>query len=426
MREGIIFDWNEIDARRKPRQPFDLNDETLRDGVQSPSVVDPSIGDKLELLSLMDSIGIRSVNIGLPGAGKRAFDDVVAQAKYIQKHKLKLLPNCAARTMAADIAPVAEAAQKSGQKIVVYTFIGSSPIRQWAENWSLDFIQKTSTDAIEFAVKEGLEVAYVTEDTTRSSPQNLDVLFRSAIDHGAKRLVLCDTVGHATPVGARALVEWTRGLIAASGSDVAIDWHGHNDRGLAVVNAIAALDAGANRLHACGLGVGERVGNTSMDLLLLNLKLLGWIDNDLTDLVRYVEKVSEATKVAIPVNYPLSGADAFRTATGVHAAAIIKAKDKGDEWLADRVYSGVPAGDFGRHQVIEIGHMSGMSNVRFWLAQRKIPATDELCQKILRTAKTTGWTLSEKEIFKLIKAPAAPRRQTRNKPVKKAVRRARA
>lgn len=426
MRDGIIFDWNEIDARRKPRQPFDLNDETLRDGVQSPSVVDPSIEDKLELLTLMDSIGVRSVDIGLPGAGKRAFDDVVAQAKFIQKHKLRLAPNCAARTVAADIAPVAEAAQKSGQKISVYTFIGSSPIRQWAENWTLDFIQKTSADAIDFAVKEGLEVAYVTEDTTRSSPQNLDLLFRSAIDHGASRLVLCDTVGHATPVGARALVEWTRGLITAMGADVQIDWHGHNDRGLAVVNAIAALDAGANRLHACGLGVGERVGNTSMDQLLLNLKLLGWIEQDLTDLVRYVEKVSSATKVAIPVNYPLSGADAFRTATGVHAAAIIKAKDKGDEWLADRVYSGVPAGDFGRHQQIDIGHMSGMSNVRFWLAQRKIPATDELCQKILRSAKATGWTLSEKEIFKLIKGPAPVKKQKKQKVVKKTVKRARA
>lgn len=424
MDDSIIFDWNEIEARPRPSHPFDLNDETLRDGVQSPSVVDPSIEDKLELLSLMDSLGIGSVNLGLPGAGKRAFDDVVAQAKYLGKQKLKLAPNCAARTMVADIAPVVEAAQRSGQKIAVYTFIGSSPIRQWVENWTLDFIEKTSAEAISFAVSEGLEVAYVTEDTTRSSPQNLDVLFRSAIDSGATRLVLCDTVGHATPRGTRALVEWTRGLISASGAKVAIDWHGHNDRGLAVFNALAALEAGANRIHACGLGVGERSGNTAMDLLLLNLKLMGWIDQDLTNLVPYVEKVSKATRVAIPVNYPLSGADAFRTATGVHAAAIIKAKTKGDDWLADRVYSGVPASDFGRKQVIEVGHMSGMSNVRYWLAQRNIPATDELCQRILQAAKSTGWTLSEKEILKLIK-PAA-KRHPKAKPVKKSGRRLRA
>ncbi len=426
MRDGIIFDWNEIEARPRPDHAFDLNDETLRDGVQSPSVVDPSIEDKFELLTLMDSLGIGSVNLGLPGAGKRAFDDVVAQAKYLQKQKLKLLPNCAARTVLADIKPVVEAAQKSGQKIAVYTFIGSSPIRQWAENWTLDFIEKTSAEAIAFAVSEGLEVAYVTEDTTRSSPQNLDLLFRSAIDNGASRLVLCDTVGHATPRGARALVEWTKGLISASGTDVAIDWHGHNDRGLAVVNAIAALEAGAQRIHACGLGVGERVGNTSMDLLLLNLKLMGWYDHALRNLVPYVEKVSRSTQVAIPVTYPLSGSDAVRTATGVHAAAIIKAQTKGDDWLADRVYSGVPAGEFGRKQVIEIGHMSGMSNVRFWLAQRKIPATDAVCQTILQAAKKTGWTLSEKEILKLIKPSAPVKKRAKAKSVKKGARRMRA
>jgi 2-isopropylmalate synthase len=425
QREGIIFDWNEIEARPKPKHAFELNDETLRDGVQSPSVVDPPIDDKLELLTLMDAIGIRSVNVGLPGAGKRQFDDTVTQVKFIQKQKLKLKPNCAARTVTADIQRVAEAAQAAGTPITVYTFIGSSPIRQWAENWSLEFIEKTSADAISFAVKEGLEVAYVTEDTTRSSPQNLDVLFRSAIDHGASRLVLCDTVGHATPYGARALIEWTKGLIDGTGAKIAIDWHGHNDRGMAVINAIAALDAGAHRIHACGLGVGERVGNTSMDQLLLNLKLLGWIDHDLTELVHYVEKVSASTQVAIPVNYPLSGADAFRTATGVHAAAIIKAKNKGDEWLADRVYSGVPAGDFGRSQVIDIGHMSGMSNVRFWLAQRKLPVNDEICHRILSAAKSTTATLSEKAILKLIK-PAPVARRQKKKAVKKTVRRARA
>jgi 2-isopropylmalate synthase len=410
-REEIVFDWNELQGSPRPVQAFDLNDETLRDGVQSPSVVDPNVDDKIKLIDLMASLGIGSVNIGLPGAGKRAFDDVVALAKHINKKKLPLKPNCAARTVAADIKPVVEAAQKSGQAIVVYTFIGSSPIRQWAENWSLDFIEKTSAEAIAFAVREGLEVAYVTEDTTRSSPKNLDVLFRSAIDNGARRLVLCDTVGHATPNGTRALVEWAKGLIAATHADVKLDWHGHNDRGLAVPNALAALEAGVHRVHACGLGVGERVGNTSMDLMLLNLKLLGWFDHDLSKLVEYVERVSKSTKVAIPVNYPLSGSDAFRTATGVHAAAIIKARTKGDDWLADRVYSGVPAGEFGRRQLIEIGHMSGMSNVKYWLTERGLPVTDDVVQKVLQKAKSSSWTLSEKEVLAVVKKPKPAKRK---------------
>ncbi len=418
-REEIVFDWNELQSAPRPVQPFDLNDETLRDGVQSPSVVDPRIEDKLKLVELMDSLGIGAANIGLPGAGKRAFDDVVALARHIQKKKLNIVPNCAARTVIADIAPVVEAAQKSGQKIIVYVFIGSSPIRQWAESWSLDFIEKTSAQAITFAVKEGLEVAYVTEDTTRSSPKNLDVLFRSAIDSGATRLVLCDTVGHATPAGTRALVEWVKGLIVATHVDVKLDWHGHNDRGLAIPNALAALEAGVHRLHACGLGVGERVGNTSMDQLLLNLKLIGWFEHDLSRLVEYVETVSRSTKVAIPVNYPLSGSDAFRTATGVHAAAIIKARTKGDDWLADRVYSGVPAGDFGRRQVIEVGHMSGMSNVKYWLQERGLKVTDDVVARVLKKAKASAWTLSEKEILAVVKPPKSKAKATKKKPARR-------
>lgn len=405
-REQIIFDWNTTPAAPpRPAQAFDLYDESLRDGVQSPSVIDPHIHDKLAILELMAALGIHCADIGLPGAGKRAFDDVVALARHAAKKKLGMELVCAARTVAADIRPVAEAAQKAGVKLGVYAFIGSSPIRQWAENWDVEFIRKTSAEAIAFGVKEGLEVSYVTEDTTRSAPKTLEVLFKSAIDTGASRLVLCDTVGHATPQGTRALVAWAKDLVGRHDPKVKLDWHGHNDRGFAVVNAIAALEAGVHRVHGCGLGIGERVGNTSMDQLLLNLKLMGWLDQDLSALVEYVETVSRATGVAIPVNYPLSGRDAFRTATGVHAAAIVKAKNKGDDWLADRVYSGVPAGEFGCEQIIEIGHMSGMSNVRYWLEKRHLPASDELCRRILDKAKTTSSVLSEKAVLSLVKEP---------------------
>ena len=400
----IIYDWNLRPPATRPTTPFVLLDETLRDGLQSPSVTDPPLDDKLELLELMAAIGVRAANIGLPGAGKRAFEDVLALCRYIQKEKLAIAPAAAARTVLTDVKPIVEVVQQSGQPLVAYIFIGSSPIRQWAEQWDVEHIRKLSAEAIDFAVKEGVEVAYVTEDTTRSSPQNLALLFRSAIDHGARRLVLCDTVGHATPAGTRSLVEWTRGLIDGLGANVKIDWHGHNDRGMAVVNALAAIEAGVSCVHGCGLGIGERVGNTSMDLLLLNLKLLGWVDHDLSVLVRYVRKVSEACKFPVARNYPLTGTDAFRTATGVHAAAIIKAKKRGNNWLADRVYSGVPAGEFGREQEIEIGHMSGMSNVKYWLELRGIPVEEKLCQDILGRAKSCAWTLSDEEILEVVAA----------------------
>jgi isopropylmalate/homocitrate/citramalate synthase len=404
-RADIIFDWNELSPSPAPRHAWDFFDETLRDGLQSPSVVDPLIEEKLALVELMHSLGILAADIGLPGAGKRAFADVCAIARHIQKKKLAIEVCCAGRTVIADLKPIVEASQKTGMPFVAYAFIGSSPIRQWAEDWSLEFIEKQSIAAIDFAVKEGLEVAFVTEDTTRSRPQNLAVLFRAAIEHGARRLVLSDTVGHATPDGTRALVQWTHNLILTTGEPVKIDWHGHNDRGLALALGLYAFEWGFDRVHGCGLGIGERVGNTSMDLLLLNLYLLGQLDakqHDLSCLVEYVEAVSEYTGVPIHPSYPLSGRDAFRTATGVHAAAVIKAEKTGDHDLADRVYSSVPARVFGRQQEIEIGHYSGRSNVLYWLRTHGYEPSDELVDKVFNYAKLQNHTLSTDEVKAVI------------------------
>jgi 2-isopropylmalate synthase len=379
-------------------------DESLRDGIQCPSVVDPSIEDKLEILHLMDSLGIQWADIGLPGAGARAVSDVTRITEEIVKCGLAIQPSAAGRTHINDIKPIVEISQKTGRALEVMAFLGSSPIRQFAENWDVERMIRMTVEATEFAVKEGLPVCFVTEDTVRSRPDTLDILFRAAMDSGATRLCLCDTVGHATPDGVRTLVKFAQSVVDASGNRerVTLDWHGHNDRGLALVNAIIALEAGADRLHGTGLGIGERVGNTSLDQLMLNLQLLGVIDHDLSNLTAYCHKISNATDVPIPVNYPLAGADAFRTATGVHAAAIIKAQNKGDAWLADRIYSGVPAGEFGCGQKIEVGHMSGASNVIYYLRERNIEPTEERVMRILEFAKGADHTLTETEVLELI------------------------
>lgn len=403
--EELIYDWNEVD-RRGPiigKRRFELHDETLRDGIQNPSVVDPGIGDKLEILHLLDEVGVDSTDVGLPGAGARAFEDVLTLCKEIAEQKLNIRPTCAGRTLVADIAPMVEVAQQSGRPVEVMTFIGSSPIRQLAEDWSKELIIERSVEAIDFAVKEGLPVTFVTEDTTRSRPDLLTDLFRAAIDHGASRLCLCDTVGHVTPDGVRNLIKFTRHVIEGTGADVKIDWHGHNDRGLALVNSIFALEYGADRVHGCILGIGERVGNAQLDLILINLKLLGELpDHDLSKLTALALKVQSATRFPIPINYPVVGEDAFRTATGVHAAAIIKAHAKGDDHLADRVYSGVPASMFGRQQEICIGPMSGVSNVNFWLDKRGHETSDGLVQAILKVAKASDHNLSDEEVSAVV------------------------
>jgi len=405
LHDELIYDWNETE-RRGPvvrKRAFELHDETLRDGIQNPSVVDPGIGDKLEILHLLDELGVYSTDVGLPGAGKRAFEDVLTLCKEIADQKLSIIPTCAGRTLESDIAPMAEVSQQAGIPVEVMTFIGSSPIRQLAENWSNNLIVQRSIKAIDFAVKEGLPVTFVTEDTTRSSPALLSDLFRAAIDHGATRLCLCDTVGHATPDGVKNLIHYTRNVIEGTGADVKIDWHGHNDRGLGLVNSIFALEYGADRVHGCVLGIGERVGNAPLDLILINLKLLGELgEQDLSRLSALCQKVSKATRFPIPINYPVVGEDAFRTATGVHAAAIIKAKEKGDNFLADRVYSGVPAGMFGREQEICIGPMSGVSNVNYWLSSRGMDIEEGLVEAILKAAKHSDHSLTNEEVTAVV------------------------
>jgi 2-isopropylmalate synthase len=403
----IIYDWNSTEkvARLSPKRKITFFCETLRDGIQSPSVVDPKIDDKIKLVQLASDLGIHHIDVGLPGAGQRAVEDCTRLVEYIRDEKLPIKPACAARTHANDIKPIIEISQKTGMAIEVMCFIGSSPIRQYAEGWDVDKIMKLSADAIDMAVKAGLPTTYDTEDTTRSRPEMLDRIFRSAVEHGAKRLCLCDTVGHATPDGIRNLIKFTRNLLDGMGaSHIGIDWHGHNDRGLGVTNTIFAAEFGADRLHGTALGVGERVGNAALDQVLMNLKLLGELpDQDLSKLLLWCHVTSTACHVPIPYNYPLVGADAFRTATGVHAAAIIKAEKKGHAFLADRIYSGVPAGMFGKEQEIEIGHYSGESNIIYWLKKRGIEPEPELVKKIFSVAKAGDRILTDEEIRQIIK-----------------------
>ena len=393
----LIHDWNRTDTPR-PATVL-LDDETLRDGLQSPSVRCPTIDEKLRILHLIDRLGIETADLGLPGAGSHVVRDVERLAREIAEQRLTVEANCAARTLIADIRPIVEISQRVGLPIECCTFIGSSPLRQYAEGWTLDQLLQLTEEAIAFAVGEGLPVMYVTEDTTRADPDTLRALYSAAIRAGAKRVCIADTVGHATPHGAAAVVKFVASVIEDCGGGIGIDWHGHRDRDFAIVNTLAALEAGATRLHGAAIGIGERVGNTPMELLLVNLVLMGYIERDLGALCEYCETVSAATEVPIPANYPVVGRDAFRTATGVHAAAVIKAFRKKDLALIDAVYSGVPASLIGREQQIDVGPMSGKSNVVFWLERHGFAATDELVDRIFAKAKRSSTVLTREEIL---------------------------
>ena len=403
-RQKLVYDWNLIgESEPLTDKRVLLDDETLRDGLQSPTVSDPAIEDKIRLLHLMEELGIQMLDIGLPGAGPRAYADTLALAQEIARSRLKIRPNCAARTAIQDIEPIWDIADKTGVTIDAATFLGSSMIRQYVENWTMDDLLRRTEEAVTYGIKRGLPVMYVTEDTTRAFPETIKRLYTTAINCGARHIVLTDTVGHATPAGVRALVRFVVDeVVRPSGEEILISWHGHNDRGLSVINSLAAVQAGADVIHGCALGIGERVGNTPMDQVLVNLKLLGAIDQDLIKLKDYCEVASRACRVVIPPGYPVFGSDAFRTATGVHAAAVIKAFRKGETELANTVYSGVPSHLFGLEQIIDIGPMSGRSNVIFWLEKRGIQPREDRVTVIYEKAKKSNRLLTTKEVLEAI------------------------
>ncbi len=403
----LIYDWNVIDYdinRNPANHPHDVwfDDETLRDGLQSPSARNPSIEQKIELLSYMERLGIQKVDLGLPGAGPFHLEHISAMLSHISDNDYQIRPGAAVRTLMHDIEPLVDMQHKHGMEIQASAFLGTSPIRQYTEGWTMEKLISTMEKAVSYAVENEVPVMFVTEDTTRSKPEDVKAIYQRAMELGVRRLCVCDTCGHVTPNGVKKLLNFIDEEVIKDGgyqrNQIEVNWHGHQDRGLGVANNIAAVEAGADVIHGTALGVGERAGNAPMDQTLVNLKLMGVIDNDLTLLDEYTRKANEYIEVPLPRNYPIFGTDAFETGTGVHASAVIKAMRKGDDWLADRVYSGVPAGDFGLKQVIRIGHMAGRSNIVWWLEQNGYEVTDELVAHMFEVAKKQSRNMTDAEI----------------------------
>jgi len=397
----LIYDWNLVSGDRPEFTSVEVDDETLRDGLQSPSVREPNLEEKIAILDTMVSLGIKRGDIGLPMSSQ--LSDIKGMLRHIVDNNLPFSPGLAVRTVISDLQHIADLQQEFGIPIKAEAFLGCSRVRQSVEGWDLGFLVSKATEAVSFAKSNEMPIMFVTEDTTRAHPDDLSQVYGAAVDAGADEICIADTVGHSTPWGAKAVVHAVREILKEYGRpEVLINWHGHSDRGLAVINSIAAASAGADVIHAAGIGIGERSGNTPMDQLLVNLKLMGLWDHELIELPRYVDLVSKATEVAVPQNYPVFGADAFRTATGVHAAAIAKAAKTGDKTLADTIYSGVPAHMFGLSQCIEIGRMSGKSNVIFWLESKELPSDDRLVSSILTAAHGSRKVLTEQELDQLV------------------------
>src|SRR5260221_2904273 len=277
--ESLVYDWNVAGERpsRPSSRKVEFDDETLRDGLQSPSVTDPSIDEKIRILHFMHAAGVDNADIGLPGAGPHVVRTVERLAREIVDNKLSVYPSAAGRTHENDVRPIIEISERVGIAIEADLFIGSSPIRQFAEEWDIDWIIAQSVKAVKFGTDNGIPVMYVTEDTTRAKPEDVEKLYTAAIDAGAKRICVCDTVGHATPWGARNLIRFVVALHYRLNPAVKVDWHGHSDRGLGVINSIAALEAGADRVHGSARGLRERGRKTPHRPPLVKLQPMGGV-----------------------------------------------------------------------------------------------------------------------------------------------------
>lgn len=400
MDNDLLYNWG---GMRKHSGKVELNDETLRDGLQATYVRHPSPEDKKKFLDILALLGIHSANIGFPAASPMQERDVRELLQHVKDKKYNLQLDCGARTLISDIDPALRVMDAVGYPLEIGIFIGSSKVRQLVEKWELRQMGTLVSNAVSYARKHGAKVMFVTEDTTRAHPKTLEYLYKTAIDSGASRLCICDTVGVATPMGVQKLIKYFHTNIIGS-SRVKVDWHGHNDRGLAVANSLAAADSGVDRIQATALGVGDRAGNTAMEELCINLWMEKRVDMQVKYINRYTKFASQKMKVRISPKNPLVGSEVFSTSTGVHAAAIKKAFDIGRKELGAIVYSAIDPSWVGRRLTIKIGPMSGKANVLWVLGKLGMGGSpDSLVSRILEEAKKRNKIFSSRDLKLFLK-----------------------
>ncbi|MFE7978120.1 LeuA family protein [Streptomyces shenzhenensis] len=404
--DDVWFTWNDTTTAHTEPGPAPagiLFDETLRDGLQAPHVHRPTLEQKLNFVDHMVRSGVRSADLGFPGSDPSAARECVQLAQHIADNRLALRAGFAGRTHPSDVNAICEVGQQAGIAVEAYAFIGVSPIRQYVEGWDIEVIRQAVRRSAEECRRGGAEFVLVLEDAVRCTPEILTAVYDVAVETGTRRLTLCDTVGAAVPEGAEALIRFTQRYFADREHLVELEWHGHNDRGLALANSLTALALGCARVHGTILGVGERAGNTSLDQLMVNSQLDGSHTYDLTSLRAYCDYAAPLLGVDVPQNYPALGRDVFRTSAGVHASAILKAHEKGSITLKDGVYAGVPARLLGREQEVLIDAASGASNVKYWLTVHGHGTDDaSLIKRVLERAKASDVPLTDDEIGQIL------------------------
>lgn len=391
----ILFTWNE---RRLPEQvAVEIEDDTLRDGLQASFIRKPTVEEKAELIELSAEIGARHVVLGFPASSPAEFSDSRRLLSVIADCRLPMTPWFLGRALRADMEPILRLRDIFGGDVGAAFFIGTSPMRRYVEQWDFGLMVKRITDTMEYLQQAGLPFSFSIEDASRTPPAEVETMVEAAVRYSAFSIALCDTVGESTPEGVRRLVEFTKAITKRHGSGLKILWHGHNDRGLALANSIAAIEAGADIIGGAFLGIGERTGNTALEQVIMYLHQNKVGTFDVKGLIPYVRKLAMATDFPVPVNAPLVGPQAFATCTGTHSAAVLKAAELGTDF-EDYVFSSIPASELGAMQDIGVGPTSGMANARYVLEKGNMASSEEIASELLAFAKRQQRLLHEDEI----------------------------
>jgi 2-isopropylmalate synthase len=396
----LIYDWN-IDPTYKTVKPIQLCDETLRDGLQGNLPRLPSVDEKLNLLARADRLGLSEACVGFP-AQTVAYQDALALFKGAKERRLRLPLGLVGRMVKSDIEAIASIQQASGHPAIAkLAMMGSSPMRRYVESRNLDELERLMREGVGYATQLDLPTHVSIEDVSRSEPKVIERLFSAAVESGATLVSICDTVGHITPFGTKRVVRHFRKFLNEQGYQVRLGFHGHNDRGLGVANALAAIEAGIDLIDCTVLGIGERTGNIPLDLTLVNLKIQGLWSGDISSLKDYCQEVARVCQLIIPPNYPIFGSNAFVTQAGVHASAILKAEIRGEPHIAALVYSPIDPHWVGLDYEIYVGPSSGRSNVQLLLHRKGLNVEERAIELILHKARRENRILSEEEVYEL-------------------------
>lgn len=385
------YSWGEYDFSKKVVQVLDTS---LRDGLQDAQIRHPSLEEKERLVDILVQVGVEAIDIAIPIARGSHLREAIQLARRIPSN---VTVACLARTDASDIQAAVDLAQGAGRPIETIVFCGASPLRRWVEDWDVTEITEWMAKSVNFASKQGLIPTVATEHTTQTEPEVIKQIYLAGLDNGGQKVCIADTSGAASPISTEKIIRFFRDEVLKSFNDVDIDWHGHNDRGLSVINSLVALSAGAQRVHGTAIGIGERAGNTPLEQMLINLKMARDPKRqDLGAISELATFAAEIFNVPVPPNYPGLGEKVYRTASGIHAAAELKAGQLGLKGTTP--YSAVSPEWVNRETDVVVGPLSGSHNVRFVAERLGIPATNEFIARALDVAKSANRILTDQDI----------------------------